>query len=266
MGRPLRFLVTVFALALQLASRTSRAKRAGAGAWRCRSPIRWLCANSIAEDLASSACFAPARSADAPLTSSELFALPSMVPVRKALDAEFDRYIQRHKADLPNETIGVGTSFDFQLFDRAWLYSPDTRFVLAGIVNRMDRAYLSEANCGEIRLIYRLTRTDAARGRRSRGLAAAADDAQPRAEGQERQGDRCRRGGDYLRRDRAALACGGRLAADRSAACGKVDVRRWPAGFDRAGKHRPHRDQSSDRACAEIADPRFPHRLSAESV
>ena len=83
-----------------------------------------------------------------------------MVPVRKALDAEFDRYISRHKADLPNETIGVGTAFDFQLFDRALLDSPDTRFVLAGIVNRMDRAYVHEAECGEIRLIYRLTRTD----------------------------------------------------------------------------------------------------------
>ena len=62
--------------------------------------------------------------------------------VRKALDAEFDRYIRRHKADLPNETIGVGTRFDFQLFDRALLDSPDARFVLAGIVNRMDRAFV----------------------------------------------------------------------------------------------------------------------------
>jgi hypothetical protein len=102
----------------------------------------------------------PARSADAPLTNSELLALPSMMPVRKALDAEFDRYIARQKANLPNETIGVGTAFDFQLFDRALLVSPDTRFVLAGIVNRMDRAYVHEADCGEIRLIYRLTRTD----------------------------------------------------------------------------------------------------------
>src|ERR1700723_1664319 len=101
----------------------------------------------------------PARPTDVPLTGSRLFALPSMAPVRKALDAEFDRYIQARKADLPNETIGVGTSFDFQLFDRAQLYSPDTRFVLAGIVNRMDRAYLDEGHCGEIRLLYRLVRT-----------------------------------------------------------------------------------------------------------
>ena len=106
----------------------------------------------------------PARSVDVPLTDSQLFALPSMAPVRKALDAEFDRYIQAHKAELPKESIGVGTSFDFQLFDRALLYSPGTRFVLAGIVNRMDRAYVSSANCGEIRLIYRLTRTDVKAG------------------------------------------------------------------------------------------------------
>jgi hypothetical protein len=84
-----------------------------------------------------------------------------MAPVRKAIDDEFDRYILRHKADLSNETIGVGNSYDFQLFDRALLYSRESRFALAGIVNRMDRAYLSEANCGEIRLIYRLTRTSA---------------------------------------------------------------------------------------------------------
>jgi len=84
-----------------------------------------------------------------------------MVPVRKALDAEFDRYILKHKAELPNESIGVGTPFAFQLFDRAWLDSPDTRFVLAGIVNRMDRAFVDDAHCGEIRLIYRLTSTGA---------------------------------------------------------------------------------------------------------
>ena len=60
----------------------------------------------------------PMQSSNAPLTGSELFALPSMAPVRNALDDEFDRYIARHKASLPNETIGVGTAFDFQLFDR----------------------------------------------------------------------------------------------------------------------------------------------------
>jgi hypothetical protein len=101
----------------------------------------------------------PARSVDEPLTNDGLFTLPSMAPVRKAIDDEFDRYVARHKADLANETIGVGPSFDFQLFDRALLYSRDTRFVLSGVVNRMDRAYVSPESCGEVRLIYRLTRT-----------------------------------------------------------------------------------------------------------
>src|SRR3954464_7880494 len=106
----------------------------------------------------------PERSADIPFANSVLFALPSMVPVRQAIDAEFDRYIARHQANLPKETIGVGEGFDFQLFDRALLYSAETRFVLAGVVNRMDRTYVAEANCGEVRLIYRLTRMHKAAG------------------------------------------------------------------------------------------------------
>ncbi|MET3843562.1 hypothetical protein [Bradyrhizobium sp. OAE829] len=100
----------------------------------------------------------PERSATIPLTSGQLFTLPSMVPVRQAIDAEFDRYIARHKRSLPSEAIGVGDGFAFQLFDRTKLDSGDTRFALAGVVNRMDRAYVDEASCGDIRLIYRLTR------------------------------------------------------------------------------------------------------------
>jgi hypothetical protein len=103
----------------------------------------------------------PARSAATPLTNAQLFALPSMAAVRKALDADVERYIERHKAELPDESIGVGAGFAFQLFDRAQLYSDDTRFVLSGIVNRMDRAYVAPESCGEIRLIYRLTQTNA---------------------------------------------------------------------------------------------------------
>src|SRR5947208_7794325 len=106
----------------------------------------------------------PERSADIPLASSALFALPSMAPVRQAIDGEFDRYVARHRVNLPTETIGVGEGFHLQLFDRTLLYSAETRFVLAGIVNRMDRTYAAEASCGEIRLIYRLTRVNKAAG------------------------------------------------------------------------------------------------------
>src|SRR5262245_29611519 len=78
----------------------------------------------------------PERSANTPLSSGQMFKLQSMNPIRKAIDAEFDRYIVRHKKSLPNETIGVGEGFGFQLFDRSLLDGGDTRFVLAGIVNR----------------------------------------------------------------------------------------------------------------------------------
>ncbi|MCP3463446.1 MULTISPECIES: hypothetical protein [unclassified Bradyrhizobium] len=101
----------------------------------------------------------PERNANFPLTSDMLFAwLPQLAQIRPAIDAEFERYVARRKAEAPNETIGVGEGFDVQLFDRANLDSRDARFVLAGIVNRMDRAYVSEASCGEVRLIYRLVR------------------------------------------------------------------------------------------------------------
>jgi len=103
----------------------------------------------------------PERSTDVPLNNAQLFALPSMAGVRKALEEDFESYIARHKAESSNESIGVGHEYTFQLFDRAQLYSPDTRFVLSGIVNRMDRAYVSPASCGEVRLLYRLTQTNA---------------------------------------------------------------------------------------------------------
>jgi hypothetical protein len=99
-----------------------------------------------------------ARTVAAPILNDELFALPAMALVRRAIDAEFERYAARHRTELPGETIGVGASFDWQVFDRAQLYSRESRFVLAGIVNRMDRAYVSPETCGELRLIYRLTR------------------------------------------------------------------------------------------------------------
>jgi hypothetical protein len=99
-----------------------------------------------------------ATSDNAPLANDKLFALPSMAPIRKALDAEYERYVAERKTDSPGENIGVGPSHAIQLFDRALLYSGQTRFMLAGIVNRMDRAYVAPETCGEIRLIYRLTR------------------------------------------------------------------------------------------------------------
>ena len=160
MGRPLRFFVTIFALAcVVLPTRAARSAPALERGTAITDPL------SLREldhgRFGLTRVMLPMRSSDVPLTGSQLFALPSMLAVRQAIDDEFDRYILRHKARLPSETIGVGTGFDFQLFDRALLDSADARFVLSGIVNRMDRAFVLPDSCGEIRLIYRLTQTRA---------------------------------------------------------------------------------------------------------
>ncbi|ABD08641.1 conserved hypothetical protein [Rhodopseudomonas palustris HaA2] len=89
----------------------------------------------------------------APLHNERLFALPSMAALRASLDDEFARYQQDHWGRAP------------KLFDRDRLAAGTTRFVLAGIVNRMDRGFVAADGCGEIRLIYRPI-DDAAGGRR----------------------------------------------------------------------------------------------------
>ncbi len=78
-------------------------------------------------------------------TGAELFALPSMVLLQAATDRDFNRYVTAHRDDLDK----------LHLFDRDALNAPGTRFDLAGIVNRMDRAFVAPNECGEIRLIYR---------------------------------------------------------------------------------------------------------------
>jgi hypothetical protein len=160
MGRTLRFLATI--LVLLCSALSGRAAQSAPALQRGAAITDPLALRELDRGrFGLSRVLLPASSRNAPINGSQLFALPSMVPVRKALDDEFDRYVLKHQANLANETIGVGTSYDFQLFDRALLYSDESRFVLAGIVNRMDRGYLSAQNCGEIRLIYRLTRIGA---------------------------------------------------------------------------------------------------------
>ena len=52
--------------------------------------------------------------------------------------------------------LGVTIKAPHRLFDAAWLSSPDARFELVGVINRMDRDVFEPGSCGEIRLIYRL--------------------------------------------------------------------------------------------------------------
>lgn len=99
-------------------------------------------------------------SPDTVLLNDALFALPAMLPVRQAIDRDIDAYAGRRRVDMAGESRDADDRNHLQLFDRDQLYSARTRFVLAGIVNRMDRAFVSPETCGEIRLIYRLVRTE----------------------------------------------------------------------------------------------------------
>ncbi|MFO7566985.1 MAG: hypothetical protein R6X02_30350 [Enhygromyxa sp.] len=59
---------------------------------------------------------------------------------------------------------GVGLRYVHRQFDLSWLSSPDTRFELIGVVNRMDRQVFAPERFGETRLIYRLAYTRTQRG------------------------------------------------------------------------------------------------------
>lgn len=95
------------------------------------------------------------------VSNEQLFAMPAMAPVKQALQKEFRDYPQYHAKARPGASLGVhrgGKSEpDYRLFDRSMLFSSRARFVLAGVINRMDRKYKSPDTCGEIRLIYRLS-------------------------------------------------------------------------------------------------------------
>ncbi|WP_445489803.1 hypothetical protein [Rhodopseudomonas sp. RCAM05734] len=102
----------------------------------------------------------PAAAGAAPIANDALFARPAMAGMRTALDTEFARFVAGYRAD----EIGVGPGHAVQLFDRAALDSGAMRFVLSGIVSRMDRAFIAPETCGEVRLLYRLMRLDSAAG------------------------------------------------------------------------------------------------------
>ena len=89
--------------------------------------------------------------AKAQLGNRELSQLPSFAPVVRELEQEIAR------AAAADKLAGVDVArYSHRLFDRRFLRLPEARFVLAGVVNRPDRAIFDEASCGETRLVYRL--------------------------------------------------------------------------------------------------------------
>lgn len=85
------------------------------------------------------------------LSNRELAELPSFAPLVRELEREVAR------AAAADKLAGVDVArYSHRLFDRRFLRLAQARFVLAGVVNRPDRAAFDPSSCGETRLIYRL--------------------------------------------------------------------------------------------------------------
>jgi hypothetical protein len=85
------------------------------------------------------------------ISNNALAQTPSLASVYQSLEAEMMAYKKR------NPDIGVGMKFGKRFFDRNFLHNELARFVLVGVINRMDQAYKDDpAFCGETRFIYRL--------------------------------------------------------------------------------------------------------------
>lgn len=78
-----------------------------------------------------------------------------------ALHAQYRTLRDAVAADLAEDRradprAGVGMRFAHRQFDVRWLDSDKMRFVLIGVVDRLDRKVFAPEHCGEVRFVYRL--------------------------------------------------------------------------------------------------------------
>lgn len=84
------------------------------------------------------------------IDNNELSKLAVFKPVLDGLKNDVATFKSKHPK------AGVGLGFDERLFDLKYLENDKARFVLVGVVGRMDNGYKEQNRCGETRLIYRL--------------------------------------------------------------------------------------------------------------
>lgn len=83
-------------------------------------------------------------------SNAQLAALPTFQPIIENMQKEVSDFKTKHPKS------GVGLQFGERLFDLSYLTNARARFVLVGIINRLDQAYKDSNHCGETRFIYRL--------------------------------------------------------------------------------------------------------------
>jgi hypothetical protein len=84
-------------------------------------------------------------------TAEGLLASPAYARIAATVDHDLRTV---HATDPAS---GIGVEFGHRLFDASWLRSPQARFELVAVVNRLDRKHVG--GCGELRLVYRLAYT-----------------------------------------------------------------------------------------------------------
>lgn len=77
----------------------------------------------------------------------------SLGVVLQTLTADVRKTLSEHPTARVSSVSGT------RLFEVAWLRSPEMRFELAGVFNRIDRRAFYEGTCGEVRFLYRLAYT-----------------------------------------------------------------------------------------------------------
>lgn len=95
-----------------------------------------------------------------PISNSALWRIRAMTPITRVVKAQIDTLpgqsldpdVRRHvrKTKVDGEEKPSRLAFNPGFFDH-----PRSRFVLTGVINRMDRAYVKPRSCGEIRFLYR---------------------------------------------------------------------------------------------------------------
>lgn len=85
---------------------------------------------------------------------------PGYASIVAVLSKDLDELIRADRA------AGVGMKYAHRVFDKRWLVSPNFRFELVAIVNRVDRRAFAPNTCGELRLIYRLAYATEVKGQR----------------------------------------------------------------------------------------------------
>ena len=98
-------------------------------------------------------------------TTTEELGRTGLGAVLDVVDADVRAVLAEHPTALVSSVLGT------RLFDRRWLRSPEMRFELVGVFDRLDRRVFQEGTCGEVRFLYRLAYTTQQAGAAMHGLS-----------------------------------------------------------------------------------------------